>query len=220
MTDGRRILLGAGTPEQAPDVVPLLLQTAEKQILHVWNHRRDAYQQAMEACWRSGETEYAHGRAVVAVEDGQLLGVLLASDAPTHHMLGNATARVVAPLLDAALVAHMRSVVGPVRYLNPHLPDDAYYVNYISVSEAAQGRGIGRLLMQTALERARDSGCRSVHLDTDADSEAPGFYRSLGFGILVETRVPALAREAGIGSKYRMVLDLEAYAAGEWGSHG
>ena len=43
-------------------------------------------------------------------------------------------------------------------------------------------RGIGRLMMQAAVERARARGCRLVQLTTDLSrSEAYRFYESLGF---------------------------------------
>ena len=52
----------------------------------------------------------------------------------------------------------------------------------VRVRPALQGRGIGAALVEHAVERARDRGCRLVQLTTDKSrSEALAFYESLGF---------------------------------------
>lgn len=37
----------------------------------------------------------------------------------------------------------------------------------MAVAESAQGRGVGRRLMEAALEQAREMGCRSVYLESN-----------------------------------------------------
>ena len=52
----------------------------------------------------------------------------------------------------------------------------------ISVLREAWGRGIGRILMDSALECAREMGFAQVELEVVGDNErAIGLYRSLGF---------------------------------------
>lgn len=52
----------------------------------------------------------------------------------------------------------------------------------VRVSAEARGEGIGRALIEKAIERARDAGCRLVQLTTDKRRpEAVRFYESLGF---------------------------------------
>jgi len=52
----------------------------------------------------------------------------------------------------------------------------------IAVDPEFRGRGLGRVLLGTALIRARKRGCRIVHLEVDpANQGAVNLYRSMGF---------------------------------------
>ncbi len=83
--------------------------------------------------------------------------------------------------------------------LGPH----AFELAKMAVSPAARGRGIGRLLGQAAIERARASGARRVELLSNTVlAPAIALYRKLGF---VEAPLGATEyRRANI----RMVLEL------------
>ena len=60
--------------------------------------------------------------------------------------------------------------------------EDAW-IEDVFVSEDARGTGLGRALVEAAIERARERGCRRIELDVDADNDpALALYRSLGFG--------------------------------------
>ncbi|MGK9146235.1 ribosomal protein S18-alanine N-acetyltransferase [Plantibacter flavus] len=63
----------------------------------------------------------------------------------------------------------------------PSRSDDAD-IQTIAVAEHARGRGLGRLLMQSLIERARQQDARQVFLEVRADNPvAITLYRSLGF---------------------------------------
>ena len=52
----------------------------------------------------------------------------------------------------------------------------------VRVSESRRGKGIGRRLIEWAVEQARARGCRLVQLTTNkARTDARRFYESLGF---------------------------------------
>jgi GNAT superfamily N-acetyltransferase len=55
-------------------------------------------------------------------------------------------------------------------------------IEAVRVDSALRGRGVGRSMMQWALDRARERGCRLAQLTTDKRrSQAHRFYASLGF---------------------------------------
>ncbi|MEP7212561.1 MAG: GNAT family N-acetyltransferase [Acidobacteriota bacterium] len=55
-------------------------------------------------------------------------------------------------------------------------------VESVRVDEALRGKGIGRAMMLWAIERAKEKGCISIQLTTNADcTDAHRFYKYLGF---------------------------------------
>jgi GNAT superfamily N-acetyltransferase len=56
-------------------------------------------------------------------------------------------------------------------------------VEWLWVSQALRGQGIGRTLMIRAEEEARRRGCHKMVVDTHS-FQAPGFYQKLGFKIV------------------------------------
>ena len=52
----------------------------------------------------------------------------------------------------------------------------------VRVASELRGQGVGRALIEHAIKRAREAGCRLVQLTTDKRrGEAVGFYESVGF---------------------------------------
>jgi GNAT superfamily N-acetyltransferase len=81
--------------------------------------------------------------------------------------------------------------------------DGKYQLAKMAVSPSFQGRGIGRLLGQAAIDRARLSGASEIELYTnDRLTPALSLYRSLGF-----RHVPHEGGEHK-RSNVRMVLDI------------
>jgi predicted N-acetyltransferase YhbS len=55
-------------------------------------------------------------------------------------------------------------------------------VENLIVDQRYQGKGLGRLLMEYAIARAKEAGCYKIELSSDKRRrEAHRFYRSLGF---------------------------------------
>jgi GNAT superfamily N-acetyltransferase len=60
-------------------------------------------------------------------------------------------------------------------------------VENVVVAEAHRRQGVGRALMQSAMQSARQAGCYKVQLTSAKHrGEAHEFYRSLGFGAVAE----------------------------------
>ena len=55
-------------------------------------------------------------------------------------------------------------------------------IEAVRIADDMRGHGLGRVLMESAIEQARDHGCRLVQLTTDLRrDQAHRFYESLGF---------------------------------------
>ena len=62
------------------------------------------------------------------------------------------------------------------------LGDDSCEMKRMYVDDAGRGRGVGRVLGEAVVERARDLEYDAMYLDTSVEQhEAIGLYRSLGF---------------------------------------
>ena len=60
--------------------------------------------------------------------------------------------------------------------------EDCGTVPLLAVSPAAQGMGVGKLLMKAAEDWAKQQGYRLLHLEVFANNDkAQGFYQNLGF---------------------------------------
>jgi len=70
------------------------------------------------------------------------------------------------------------------------------HVEELDVRQAWQGKGLGRELMKTAIEHARQNRFRSVTLTTFKEvSWNEPFYRSLGFEIIAQEKLEPRLKE-------------------------
>ena len=59
---------------------------------------------------------------------------------------------------------------------------DDCWLEDLFVEEPARGTGLGRAMVEAAIDRARTHGCRRIELDVDDDNGAAGaLYARLGF---------------------------------------
>lgn len=63
-----------------------------------------------------------------------------------------------------------------------NLPEGCVELVKLYASQAARGKGLGKLLIQKCIEKAKDFGYSSVYLETLPElNQAIGLYESLGF---------------------------------------
>ncbi len=69
----------------------------------------------------------------------------------------------------------------------PYLEEDDFYISVIFVDGKYRNRGIGTLLLNHAVEIAKEKGCKKIVLEVDRDNEgAQSLYKKFGFISLEE----------------------------------
>ncbi len=149
-----------------------------------------------------------HAGADLAIEDGRILGVIVSHDTALFDDRFASTLKRWREAESPDMAAHLDQALSRTQLLFPHSPDDSYYVFDLAVDARARNAGIGRRLMQVAEARARALGRSSLHLDMNADNPAVGFYRRFGMEVEIETRLPALERDHGLGLHQHWVKAL------------
>lgn len=111
---------------------------------------------------------------------------------------------------DGAVLGAVLFVRPGTRYAELSGPGEAEF-RMLAVDPAAQGRGVGRALVQACVERAAAAGCTAVVISVrDFSAPAQALYGRLGF-----VRIPALDWSPVDGVKLlAMRLDLPTQSAG------
>ncbi len=165
--------------------------------------------------WRRRGHTASYEICRVAELDGEVVGVIAAFEARSgdrlaRRFLGLSVVRMPAWRWPVVL-RHLRAS----SKITPQPPAESLYIDALAVAEPARRRGVGSVLLQDALERAREAGARGVALDTGIENEdAQAFYERSGFERRGERRAPddRTARAvggAGFVSYYQPVAPLQ-----------
>lgn len=183
-TEGLVAALRRSEQEDAHEIAPLILEAAPHLRL-LLGGAHEAWH-AAEACYRNDRTMFGHRFGMVADEDGEVAGFVIAFPGKHWASLKLGTGVMLAR---AAGVKHAADLVRRGRILDrlhPDVPRDTLYVSALAVHPHHRRRGIGRALMERAIAGARGLGL-GVSLDVDLEHPAAHeLYDSLGFK---ETRV-------------------------------
>jgi GNAT superfamily N-acetyltransferase len=127
-------------------------------------------------------------------EDVESVSALIAAfrdwwgkDEPTLDQIRATTRQLIAdPATDFLLAADGSSTPAGVCQLRYRLSiwtgADDCWLEDLYVEESARGAGLGRALVEAAIERAKARGCRRMELDVNEDNQdAVAFYAGLGF---------------------------------------
>ena len=152
----------------ARDAAPLLLEPSPS--LAVIFGSAPAALRVARSTFRSKHTLYSFRNAMVAEDEGRLVGMLVVTTGLV--MVG------AAPHRAPGLIRRG----GVLDRLTPPAPADSLYVSSLAVAESARRKGAASMLMRDAIERARRAGLRALTLDVAMDSEgARRFYERAGF---------------------------------------
>ncbi|MBO9672177.1 MAG: GNAT family N-acetyltransferase [Sphingobacteriaceae bacterium] len=159
-------------PTDATQVVPSLLQ-AMGELAYKLTHTQNeaAVNHIFEKLFRQAGNQYSYENTLVFEEAGKVLGALTAYDG----------ARLV-ELRKPFLACLNRT--DPEDNLDAETQSGEFYLDSISVSPAAQGKGIGQQLVKAGIARGQQQGHKIIGLLVEQHNErALKLYQRLGFAI-------------------------------------
>lgn len=140
-------------------------------------------------------------------ENNKLIAIIIgytATQAKDDELLGNLNFLLNSPI---SLWWHITTTVRKVlnQYLIPQTPN-SYYVNNLAVDQSLRGQGIGTLMIEQIISKAKLLNCDSIEFDvTKTNEKAVKLYNKLGFKtITTSTLAEDLARKYGLPELIRM----------------
>lgn len=145
----------------------------------------------------------SHTNAVVAEEAGRLLGAVLGYPAAEYGL--SPVAKALVPSRRVAPLAEL---------LESRLPG-SFYINTVAVMPEARGKGLARMLVETAIEVAAQKGFDEISLHAWIDNAAAQrLYAGLGFAEIARIDVPQTRHLAHAAPIVLMRTTVEAARAG------
>lgn len=197
---------------QPERVAALLWSTGPASYRYIFGER-ERFDRFVGRAWETPETYFGHTEATVALRNGEVVGLEIGFDgARSYRTRANLTPVAHALVAEGALAADdLAGILARAElasYLNPYVPDGAYYVLALAVAPELRGTGVGARLLRHAAAKGLGAGCRTLHLDVLSDNPAVGFYRAHGLVTMAETIAPEPCRRHGVPMEMRMVMPL------------
>jgi len=167
----------------------------------------------MKLSWVEPKNLFSHSETTIVADGSKLLGIELGYGGTDWYAFHGAGGSIIEKLFASGdMTAETLGALGErtslISYMNPHIPDHAYYIVALSVTEAARGTGMGAKLFTNAIDRARKDGYKELHLDVFSDNPAVQFYQSMGLTCRAETIAPIPCRGNDVPMEMRMVIAL------------
>jgi len=137
--------------------------------------------QALQDGWEGVTGLYSHRHANVLLCRGDIIGLELGFPSTDIAELWQETLAAL-----SGLPAWHHEIAWK---LQPDVQPSTYYLHALAVSAAFRGQGIGSLLLETAIMRAKAAGQRAIILDAVAGARCVPFYQRHGFRLLSRTIV-------------------------------
>jgi len=196
------------TTDHPSEPIADLIWTVDVALMKYLFGTVDRWRRVFADDWPRSNGIVCHKQATLAMQGDAIVGALVS------HTLAEFDAHFVATRAHqgqhegAAFRRHLNDAFDLMAQLFPHGLDGSYFVFDLAVSSEARHQGIGRALIDAAIAKAKAAGCERICLDVAADNPAVHFYERIGMSVAVETRVPRLADDHGVGTHLHMVMPV------------
>ncbi len=176
-------------------VAELLYETDRVIFNFLYRNKSNAVK-ILEKLVNLGENNLGHENIYVVTQDERVIGVLLYSIG-SHHKLGelkfhfkhlnifDAFKFFLIGLKDSLILSHLKKC-------------DFYFAG-VAVDEEFRRQGVGSLIMEQGINRAREKGCERVVLDVSLDNlGAKKLYEKSGFKVFDKRSYPWFGSKIGM----------------------
>ncbi len=205
-------LIKPASKEVSPKELADLLWSTDPQLNGYMFGEMSALHKLIESEWSGAKGLFSHKQAFTALMGRDIVGLLIGFTEPEYAENFEFSVIHQPNALGGKEAAHMQSALHWMDRLFPTPRPGSYYILEFAVSPMTQGEGIAGKLFKAAKQQAVEQRCAQICLDVAADNDAVAFYRHLGFRTEVETRVPVLDNNYGIGLHLHMVCDISKIA--------
>lgn len=208
MTNGE-LLLRPARPGDAAAAAPLIYAAGPTLFALMFGPHPDAVCRLFAALFHRPDNPFSHEHAVVAEQNGRLVGLAIAGTVARRRAGGWQTLffllRHRTPLALLRAFSHVRDIAA----CTSAPPDGAYYLSILAVAERERGHGIGARLLAQVCEDAARAGCQCVALHAETgNARAQKFYRQHGFVTMGERAASVKLAAAGVAGLTAMRKDL------------
>ncbi|WP_299503194.1 GNAT family N-acetyltransferase [uncultured Roseobacter sp.] len=155
--------------------------------------------------WPASQALLSHRFTTVAMQEDELLGLCTAYTLRDLETNFEKSMQLQPSVLSPAEADHLRDGLIWMDRLFPTPREGGIPYHGACGHKCGAGAGLAKALLSDAVERAAGAGCQWLTLDVAAQNSAVGFYRHFGFAVELETRIPMLAENHGIGTHLHMV---------------
>ena len=157
-----------------------------------WYFGPDEVRPAVERRMRRHSSELAIRRTVALGAQGEVVGgyIGMGGDVLRSCRLADALGSLAGELRTSQGAPIRDKIVASSR-LFPPVSKEAFYLSKIGILRSHRGKGFGRSLLQSFLDRGRSAGFGRFRLEVAHTNEtALGLYRSVGFEVVGDASLP------------------------------
>ena len=196
-------------PADAPAGAALLARSMAQfgdALLGLGDHQRQLA--VLEAFWRGADNRFSHQLAEVALLDGEIAGLALTFGGSQSLALNFGFARRILKVYGLRQALRFGWLGLPMAGYT-EVQRDEYLLSNLAVFPWAEGRGVGRYLLQRSDELAQAAGYRRITLTVELGNErARGLYLSHGYRVIERHPTPQLETKLGTLGTERLIKDL------------
>ncbi|WP_293789613.1 GNAT family N-acetyltransferase [uncultured Pedobacter sp.] len=171
-------MIRSAKPEDAPQVVPLLLQAMGELAPKLTQAKdQDTIDHIFEHFFQQQGNQYSYENTLVFEEAGKVLGSITAYDG----------AKLIE--LRKPFLTYLNLPDAKDKHLDAETQSGEFYLDSISVTAGAQGKGIGKQLIKAGLTWGEQSGHKNIGLLVEQHNHrALKLYQQMGFEIQNEKK--------------------------------